>query len=203
MFDTFRQNPEIGPSHRKITFLVDLSYNPFINNAMLNKISNEDCKMSESREYLAQAAARTMIGRASTKGLAITNLKIQKLLYFAHGLMLSLYGRGLVNENFQAWKYGPVVESLYHALKFFGPSTIPPSSVFITHWEQIPNNDDEAIFAIDSVLDQLGNCSGGRLIDLSHDKNGPWYSVYHDKTKNIEIENDAIKAYFDTIVKKK
>lgn len=155
-----------------------------------------------NQTYSAQAAARTIIERASSMGLSITNLKIQKLLYFAHGLMLSLYGRNLVNENFQAWKYGPVVESLYHALKFFGPSSIHHSSVFIEHWEKIPDDDVEALSAIDAVLDQLGKFSGGRLIDVSHDKRGPWHEVFHDKTKNIKIENEDIKKYFDTIVKK-
>jgi uncharacterized phage-associated protein len=159
--------------------------------------------MSENHEYSAQAAARTILERAHAQGLSITNLKIQKLLYFAHGLMLSLHDRGLINEKFQAWKYGPVVEELYHALKFFGPSTIPPSSVFIKHWEIIPDSDTDALAAIDSILGQLGKLSGGRLIDISHDKNGPWHAVYHDETRSVEIENSAVKTYFDTIVKRK
>lgn len=159
--------------------------------------------MNQSNGYSAQVAAKTMLALADSKGIEITNLKIQKLLYFAHGMMLSIYERPLVNEKFQAWKYGPVVVSLYHALKLFGSSPIPLSSVFVEYWEEIPASDSDALGVMDSVLDQLGGSTGGSLIDFSHDENGPWNAVYYDQSKNIEIEDMAIKDYFNTIVVEK
>lgn len=159
--------------------------------------------MTNTIGYSAQTAARTMIDRANDKGIPITNLKIQKLLYFAHGLLLALSNRQLVDENFQAWKYGPVIESLYHDLKIFGSSAIPPSSEFVNYWDQINKDDSDAIEAIDAVLDQLGANTGGNLIEVSHDTNGPWHRVYHENTKSIDIDNSDIQTYFNTIVNKK
>lgn len=43
----------------------------------------------------------------------ITNQKLQKLLYYAQGLSLAIYGKPIFNENILAWSYGPVVRSVY------------------------------------------------------------------------------------------
>lgn len=159
--------------------------------------------MSSAQVPSARMAAKSMISMAEETGLRLTNLKIQKLLYFAHGLMLARHNESLVQETFQAWKYGPVLENLYHALKIFGPSEILHESIFIKHWEEIPKENTKAYKAIKDVLDQLGGLSGGRLIEISHHEAGPWHSVYHASETNIQIENSLIKEYFEGIVNSK
>lgn len=152
--------------------------------------------------YEARAVAKTMIDLAAERNLSVTNLTLQKLLYFAHGLMLVRSGDALVDEPFQAWKYGPVVESLYHDLKIFGTSQISPDAGYIPNWPGLPPDEASvARRAIADVLDQLGGMSGGQLINVSHDPNGPWNEVYKAATRNIKIENEKIKRYFQTIVK--
>lgn len=148
-----------------------------------------------------RAVARTMIQLATKHKVSVTNLKLQKLLYFAHGLMLAKNGRPLINEAFQAWKYGPVAESLYHDLKVFGPSVISPSDGFIPHWPELPADAKDERDAIEAVLAQLGKSSGGSLINLSHDPSGPWHEVFKSNEKSIEISDGAIKKYFKTIVR--
>lgn len=148
-----------------------------------------------------KAVARTMIEKAATQNIAVTNLTLQKLLYFAHGLMLAKYDRPLVNQSFQAWKYGPVLEGLYHDLKMFGPSKISPNDGFVPWWPTLQGNVENEITSINAVLQQLGPMSGGALINISHDINGPWYSAYQATTKNICIDNEKIKSYFKTLVK--
>ncbi|MDO8388535.1 MAG: DUF4065 domain-containing protein [Polaromonas sp.] len=149
----------------------------------------------------ARAVARTMIQRAAKQKLNITNLKLQKLLYFAHGLMLVRHDRPLIDEAFQAWKYGPVLEGLYHDLKVFGPSPISPADGFIPQWPDMPLEKKEELETIDAVLAQLGPLSGGELINFSHDPNGPWNAVFQSNEKSIAISDDKIKQYFATIVK--
>lgn len=150
-----------------------------------------------------KAVARTAIDLAAQQGLSVTNLKLQKLLYFAHGLALAKYGTPLIRgEKFEAWKYGPVLESLYHDLKVFGTSMIGPNDGFVAHWSPLPVNAKDERNALASTLAQLGSMSGGKLIDISHDPRGPWHAVFNATTKNIAIEDDSIKAYFETIVKK-
>lgn len=157
--------------------------------------------MSGAQAPSSRMAAKTMISIAAEKGMRLTNLKLQKLLYFAHGLMLVRHGESLVRENFQAWKYGPVLESLYHELKVFGPSDIPRDSIFIARWEEIPLTNTHALSSIKDVLDELGNSSGSRLIEISHDKAGPWYAVYKGSDLNIDIDNTRIRDYFRSITK--
>lgn len=151
--------------------------------------------------YSARAVTRAMIELAAERKLAVTNLTLQKLLYFAHGLMLARHGQPLIDDTFQAWKYGPVLEDLYHDLKMFGPSHIEPNDGFIKHWPSLPIEAIDARNVIEAVLEQLGTMSGGQLIDISHDPRGPWHAVYEAKTKNIAIHNQEIEQYFKTIVR--
>lgn len=144
----------------------------------------------------SKAVARTMIEMAAQKNIKVTNLTLQKLLYFAHGLMLVRTDKALINEGFQAWKYGPVVESLYHDLKIFGPGAISPEDGFIDSWPELNVKAVNEREAIKDVLDALGDWTPGELIDLSHEPDGPWSEVFNSKKNNIEIPDEKIKEYF-------
>lgn len=147
-----------------------------------------------------KAVARTMINMAAERNIEITNLKLQKLLYFAHGLMLARHQTSLVDEEFQAWRYGPVLENLYHSLKIFGPSPISPADGFVKYWPVLPESSEQERAVINDVLEQLGNMSGGELISISHDPQGPWHAVFEGSTRNTNIGNEQIERYFRTIV---
>ena len=60
----------------------------------------------------------------------ISNLKLQKLLYYAQGFSLALNGEPLFDEPLVAWAHGPVVTDLYHAFKQYGSGAIPPPESF-------------------------------------------------------------------------
>ena len=55
---------------------------------------------------------------------SITNLKLQKLLYYAQGCYLALENKPLFNDNIVAWKHGPVVECIYNKYSPYGSSGI-------------------------------------------------------------------------------
>ena len=64
--------------------------------------------------YSAKAIANAFLQRAFNEKKAIGQLKLQKLVYIAHGYYLALTGGNpLVNEPFEAWDYGPVNRTLY------------------------------------------------------------------------------------------
>lgn len=82
---------------------------------------------SNYREYMAYPAA--LIAYAfSRKGIEehnfVTQMKLQKMVYFAHGYHLAKYKEPLILEFFEAWKFGPVVQSLYSIYRSFGISYI-------------------------------------------------------------------------------
>ena len=54
------------------------------------------------------------------QGDMMTNLRLQKLLYFAQGWHLARYGKPLFDDDIEAWQYGPVVPSVYNAYKQYG-----------------------------------------------------------------------------------
>ena len=51
-------------------------------------------------------------------------MKLQKLAYYAHGWNLGLTGEPLLDEQIQAWSYGPVVFSVYKAFQEYGADEI-------------------------------------------------------------------------------
>ena len=63
-------------------------------------------------------------------GDVISNLKLQKLVYYAQGFTLAVTGKPLFNEEIEAWQHGPVVPDLYHKYKDHGAYGIPaPTNV--------------------------------------------------------------------------
>lgn len=61
---------------------------------------------------------------ANDVGQLITNLKLQKLVYYAQAWYLANYGKPLFDSDFQAWVHGPVIPDLYHEMKAFGYNPI-------------------------------------------------------------------------------
>ncbi len=112
----------------------------------------------------------------------ITNLKLQKMLYLIHMFYLGKRGNPLIEEEFEAWDYGPVVPILYHRVKTF--SDRPIQNVFNI---EIDNNLPEIIFLNDEYK-ELNAKSPWDLVLMTHLKNGAWEKHY----KNKEFENRNI-----------
>jgi uncharacterized phage-associated protein len=71
-------------------------------------------------------AAKYFLAQVSEDaGDLISNLKLQKLLYYAQGFHLALYDEPLFPEAIEAWTHGPVVPDLYRHYKKYGAGAIP------------------------------------------------------------------------------
>ena len=68
----------------------------------------------------AVIVANAVLYRAKLRGLAISHLKLQKLVFFTHAWRLAVHGVPAVDERPEAWEYGPVFNSLYYRLKGSG-----------------------------------------------------------------------------------
>src|SRR5215467_7486621 len=74
--------------------------------------------------YPAKAVANEFLYLAKEERRPVTPMQLLKLVYFAHGWYLALTGERLIDERVEAWKYGPVVPSIYHEFKRFGNEPI-------------------------------------------------------------------------------
>lgn len=120
----------------------------------------------------------------------ITNLKLNKLLYFAQGAYLARTGKPLFNEQIEAWQYGPVVPSIYRKYKVCGRNPIP------TVEQEVPRcrfQDDEFEVLLD-VMRELGQYTGNRLVSITHKPGSPWSKAFD--SKSTVIDQSEIQSYF-------
>lgn len=132
--------------------------------------------------YDPRAIANLMLDEADRNGISLSNLALQKLLYFAHGIFLNETKRPLVKGFFEAWQYGPVHPLTYKAFRSSGSDPIQSRAegqdALTGERRQLSQPADPAIRQlVQQVLNSYGKLSAGRLVDLSHAKNSPWHHI--------------------------
>lgn len=125
------------------------------------------------------------------RSISCSHLKLQKLAYFCYEKYLISYKKKLFNEKIYAWKYGPVIKSLYDSVKQSENLTVDLDSY--TTRQRIIFSDDgfDKLRIIDEVLEEYGELSADRLVDLSH-KEGTAWSTWDRETMNYEITDELI-----------
>ncbi len=139
--------------------------------------------------YKARDIARYFLARSEPEADDyISNLKLQKLCYYAQGCSLALNGRPLFSEKIEAWTHGPVVPDLYREFKNAGASALPAvTDLDLTHYE----DEDRAV--LDEVYDYYGQFSASRLRNMSHD-DVPWKEAFDRPDRTIAPA--TMKDYF-------
>lgn len=113
--------------------------------------------------YTAFDIANYFLFKARADEELISNLKLQKLVYYAQGLHLAEEGAPLFDEIIAAWTYGPVVLQLYDKYKKYKALGIPADKLFD------PNCiDSDTKEFLDEVYTVFGQFSALRLKDLTH-----------------------------------
>jgi uncharacterized phage-associated protein len=152
--------------------------------------------------YPASLIAYAFVKKGIDEGLFVTQMKLQKLVYFAQGTHLAKYGKPLINETFQAWMYGPVIPEIYQDFKFYGSRPITNTNSYI------PSDSVKAPYFLDEEALDTINYSWGVLKDFSamslskwtHRTDGPWSKVYDPDVKSTPIPNGDIKQYFEKLL---
>lgn len=147
--------------------------------------------------YPASTVANYFLDLAEEEGKQLTPMQVQKLVYFAYGWYLALTGQILVEEQVEAWPYGPVFPRLYYALKQYGGGPIEG---------RVPNPDSNSVTAISEsdkrilrrVWDVYGSWSAVQLSQLTHLPDGPWYNTRRQSLDRIgtDIPDSDIREYF-------
>ena len=152
-----------------------------------------------------RSIANLLLDEADALGFEITNLTLQKFLYFAHGYSLVQYGKPLVLGFFEAWRYGPVHPVAYDAFRTAGRSPIAFRGHSVDALTGAPKplpgvQDRRAHRLVRRVLDAYGEVPTSVLLDVVHAKGGPWdHIVEKSKTSvvlGMRIPNDVIAERF-------
>lgn len=140
--------------------------------------------------YSAMDVARYIIAYEKTQGRPVSNLRLQKLLYFVQANFILSTGGPCFLTRMEAWNFGPVVPQVYQEYRIYGGTTIPvsPSTASLGAID----SKDKA--PINSMLDKCGRISTTDLVTISHGQD-PWMDAYHNPRSN-EITVDAIERYF-------
>jgi len=126
-------------------------------------------------------------------GELISNLKLQKLLYYAQGFHLAIYDEPLFPEPIEAWAHGPVVEDVYHQYKKYGSSPIPLEEVDFDVFNQ-----EQSEF-LNEIYTTFGQYSAWKLREMTHDE-PPWKDTYNEDAPGTIITHEALLGYFKNYV---
>lgn len=121
----------------------------------------------------------------------MSNLKLQKLIYYAQGYHLAVYDEPLFPEAIEAWPHGPVCPQVYHKYKHNGRGPIEDTVEVLPDAFEAPQ-----IELLDEVYEVFGQFSAWKLRDMTHEES-PWKD--HEANAS-EIPADALRRHFVTRV---
>lgn len=160
----------------------------------------------ENMGHSAKAVANYFLSKYGKNG--ITPLKIQKLVYLAHGWHLAFRDRPLVDDEYaEAWQYGPVYASLYHEFKHRGRMPVVELATEVEFDEEgeldettprIPKSEASTRKLLDAVWKEYGQRSGIELSEICHQPGSPWHQVMQESEgrRNTHIPDDIIEQYY-------
>ena len=124
-------------------------------------------------------------------GDIISNLKLQKLLYYCQGFHLALYNEPLFPEVIEKWHYGPAVPEIYSLYKKYKGQAIPSNQ-----WKKLSEFiflSKDKIDLIGQVYNNYGQFSAWKLVEMTHNET-PW----KDTKIGEVITHKKLKSYFKT-----
>ena len=135
--------------------------------------------------------ARNRIAEIEQDAELISNMKLQKLLYYAQGVYYAIMNKVLFSDSIFAWTHGPVVESVYHKFKQFGSNGIEVDAI------NLPDFPDETVRILEDVYDVFGQYSAWKLREMTHAEK-PWMSTAEGGVINVELIRDYfLENYID------
>ena len=129
------------------------------------------------------------------RGENLTNLKLQKLLYYSQAWFLSIHDEPLFEGTFQAWVHGPVLTSQYARFK---ANTWRP----IMDDVEAPELPPQIVRHLDEILDVFGTESAIALEAMTHAED-PWReargNIPPDQSSSAAIKNETMKRYYRSL----
>jgi uncharacterized phage-associated protein len=143
----------------------------------------------------AVAVAQAFLDLAAAEGISLTNMHLQKLVYFAHGVYLAAFdGSPLIADEVKAWDFGPVIPPLYERLRAYGRGVVPTNLAPETRGSILPDRPEGQ--AILSTWYSYKRHSGWDLSVISHAPGSPWDVVWNQQQNRYGVIPDAVTRYY-------
>lgn len=155
--------------------------------------------------YNALDIARYVIKYSNDRDYGVSNLKLQKILYFIQAYFLIQTNSPCFKELIEAWDFGPVVPAVYKRYKMYASADILTMKSYVSFdgndvWKSKRirfnkiNIKDEDKILINKVIDKFSEYSATDLVTLTQHQT-PWIDSF-SFSENNEISLDAIRRYF-------
>ena len=138
--------------------------------------------------YKAIDLSKYIVTKCVNEECPISNLQLQKILYYIQREFLRLEDRIIFPEAIEAWQFGPVVPVSYYKFCAFGAMPIG-----LTYDTEDVEEHDKAI--IDSIIVEKRSLDPWALVDDTHQPGKAWSQIYNDgKGNHEEIPIELIKS---------
>lgn len=159
----------------------------------------EQCMTFDGR-----AIANCILDVADAEGIELSNLSLQKVLYFCHAWHLVETGNPLVKTEFEAWQHGPVLQYLYSKFKEYENRPIRGRARAMNPLNGKPEVvsyefDKDTADRIRRIVGMYGRMEPWDLVDMSHEKGGPWDQIWNHSGKinpGMKIPHSRIHEFF-------
>ena len=115
-----------------------------------------------------------LLYKCSLYGDLITNLKMQKLLYYVYVWSLINLEQPCFEEKFQAWPNGPVLNSVYQELKKYGSSPIDPDFSCLENEKDLNELENKIGNPLKNIIEEVyekyGTLHAFQLVNITHDE---------------------------------
>jgi uncharacterized phage-associated protein len=151
------------------------------------------------KRITASEVAATILTECWRRKICVSNLKLQKLLYYCEAWWLAFYGKSLFNEPIEAWVHGPVVPCVFREYKDYKWSSIGAAKA-------PASTDKEVLEHVNAVLDAYGDFEASALTRLTHGER-PWMEARSglepDMPSNRAISRATMTKYFASKIEQK
>ena len=153
-----------------------------------------------------RAIANAVLDRADEQGQTITNMALNKIVYFIHCDYLMEFDEPLVGAKIEAWQHGPVFREIYHQFKKWNDNPIAGRATSVSPLSgeveiaSVTFGTEERL-KINELIDRYVHFSAAHLRALSHISGGPWDAVWqHSGRANpgMQITNELIEKLYVT-----
>ncbi len=136
----------------------------------------------------AESVANYIIAYGMEIGHPVSNLQLQKILYYVQVHFLKTTGIPFFKDEIEAWQFGPVIPSVYYRYAVFGPAPITIFEDPAIDLNRRERSDLNGIIREKSVL------SSWDMVRDTHQEGKPWQKYYEPDARNI-IPKEAMELY--------